>query len=366
MSFFNMSEKAYLLLQDGTVFEGLSFGAKGTVAGEVVFNTRMTGYQQTMTDPSNLNQIVVQTFPLIGNVGVNSEDDESENFSISGYIVREWCDKPSNFRSEGDINEYMKKRGIIGLHSIDTRALTRILRNRGTMNGIITGENVYKHKDELLKNISNLIPTVQIDDISTSEIKKFKSENAKYTVAVYDFGCKRYLINQLLEHKCDVILLPAKTSDQKVKELAPDGIFLSSGPGDPAKNQDIINNIAEVSQLDIPIFAVCFGHQILALSQGGVTKKLRHGHRGASIPVIDLELGRTFVTAQNHGYSVDFIPESAGEITHINANDKTCEGIRYKEINAFSVQFMPEVHSDPLDCEYLLDAFVEMMGRKDA
>lgn len=366
MSFFNLSEKAYLLLQDGTVFEGLSFGAKGSVTGEVVFNTGMTGYQQTLTDPSNLGKLVVQTFPSIGNAGVNSEDDESDGASVSGYIVREWCAKPSNFRSEGNIHDYMEKRGIVGIHSLDTRALTRILRDKGTMNGIITSENVYEKKEVILRELASLRENASPAAVSAMEVRTIKAQNAKFTVAVYDFGCRRYLINQLLSRGCNVVLLPSDTPADKVKALAPDGIFLSNGPGDPAASPEVIKNIGEVAQLGIPMFGVSLGHQLLALSQGGATAKMHNGHRGASYPVLDVELGRTFVTVQNHGYTVASLPESAGKITHINANDKTCEGIRYSAINALSVQFMPEVHSDPLEQSYLLDAFVEMMGRKDA
>lgn len=365
MSFYNLSEKAYLLLQDGTIFEGMSFGAKGSVMGEVVFNTCMTGYQQTLTDPTNLGQLIVQTFPSIGDVGINSEDDESDIAAVSGYIVREWCAKPSNFRCEGDLDAYMKKRGIVGIHSLDTRALTRILRDKGAMNGMITTEDVYSQKDSMLRQITELKASTSPKDVTAKEVRELKADNAKYTVAVYDFGCRRYMIKQLLSRGCNVLILPALTNAEKIKELAPDGIFLSNGPGNPAAEKEIIANLSEVAKLGIPLFGVCLGHQLLALSQGGTTEKLKYGHHGGQ-PVYDLELGRTFVTSQNHGYAVISIPEAAGKITHINANDKTCEGIRYSGINAFSVQFLPEVHSDPLDCSYLLDAFVEMMERKDA
>ena len=365
MSFYNLSAKAYLLLQDGTVFEGVAFGAKGSAMGEVVFNTSMTGYQQLLTDPTNMGQLVVQTFPSIGDVGVNSTDDESDIVAVSGYIVREWCAKPSNFRCEGDLNAYMEKRGIVGIHSIDTRALTRILRDRGVMNGIITTENVYEQKDALIRQLCSLKNESSPCKVSTKEIREFKAENAKHTVAVYDFGCRKYLIDRLLERGCDVKLLPALTSAQELRELAPDGILLSNGPENPDASVEIVSNLAEIAKLGIPMFGVCLGHQLLALSQGGTIEKHKYGHHGGQ-PVLDLELGRTFVTAQNHCYAISSIPENAGKITHINANDKTCEGIRYSGINAFSVQFLPEVHSDPLDHSYLLDAFVEMMERNDA
>lgn len=366
MELFNMGEKAYLLLSDGTVFEGRSFGVKGTAFGEVVFTTGMTGYQETLTDPSYYGQIVTQTFPLIGNYGVNDEDFESEKSYVSGYIVREWCNAPSNFRMQGDIDAFLKKQNIIGLHSIDTRSLTRKIREYGVMNGVITTENVYDKKDELLEKVKAYKIIDAVKNTSVKEIKRYNAENSKFTVALIDLGYKFNIRNELVKRGCNVIVVPHDTDAQTMKNLAPDGIMLSNGPGDPADNVDVIKNINEIAKLGIPIFGICMGHQLMALAHGARTEKLKYGHRGANQPVIDVALDRTFVTSQNHGYAVvsDSIDSSIAEVSHFNANDHTCEGVRYKDIKAFTVQFHPEAHGGPLDTAYLFDEFIDMMEGK--
>lgn len=368
MPLFNLGEKAYLLLADGKVFEGYSFGEKGTVIGEVVFTTALTGYQETLTDPSYYGQIVTQTFPLIGNYGVNDEDYESNKSYVSGYIVREWCDKPSNFRMQGDINSFLEKQNIIGIHSIDTRSLTRRIREAGVMNGMITTEDVYAKKEELLEKIRSYKIVSAVDSVTQTEEFFYPAEKSGCKVVLFDFGYKRNIRNELVKRGCDVVVVPAKTNAEKIKEINPDGIMLSNGPGDPEENTEIISNLKEISKLGIPMFGICLGHQLMALANGGRTEKLKYGHRGANQPVIDLVSGKTYVTSQNHGYAVvnDSIDKSIAEVSHINANDKTCEGVRYKNINAFTVQFHPEAHGGPLDTSYLFDEFVQMIadGRK--
>lgn len=363
MSLFNQSEKAYLMLANGQVFEGRSLGAKGTVIGEVVFTTGLTGYQETLTDPSYYGQIVTQTFPLIGNYGINHEDNESARSYVSGYIVREACDVPSNFRSEGNIRDFLSEHNIVGICNIDTRKLTRIIRETGVMNGVITTEDVYSKKDELLEKIRTFSITNAVKTVTNTEILTYTDENPKYKVVLFDFGYKRNIRQELVKRGCEVIVVPADTTAEKVKEINPDGIMFSNGPGNPAENVEIIENIKEIQKLGIPIFGICLGHQLMALANGGKTEKLKYGHRGANQPVIDLESGLTYVTSQNHGYAVigDSIPEEVGHVSHVNANDKTCEGIRYTAVNAFTVQFHPEAHGGPLDTAYLFDEFVKSM-----
>ncbi|MCD8187092.1 MAG: carbamoyl phosphate synthase small subunit [Ruminococcus sp.] len=366
MSLFNQGEKAYLMLADGQIFEGRSFGAKGTVIGEVVFTTGLTGYQETLTDPSYYGQIVTQTFPLIGNYGVNHEDNESARSYVSGYIVREWCNAPSNFRMEGNINDFLVEHNIIGIHNIDTRRLTRIIREVGVMNGVITTENVYDKKDELLAKIKSYEIKNAVKSVTNSETLTYSNDAPKYKVVLFDFGYKRNIRQELVNRSCEVVVVPADTNAETVKAIAPDGIMFSNGPGDPSENTEIIANIREIEKLGIPIFGICLGHQLMALANGGRTEKLKYGHRGANQPVIDLESGLTYVTSQNHGYAVvgESIDPEIGHVSHINANDKTCEGIKYNKINAFTVQFHPEAHGGPLDTAYLFDEFIKTMDKE--
>ena len=367
MTLFNQGEKAYLMLSDGTVFQGVSFGAKGTVIGEVVFTTGMTAYQETLTDPSYYGQIVTQTFPLIGNYGVNDEDYESAKSYVSGYIVREWCNAPSNFRmNEGEtIDTFLKKHNIVGIHSIDTRSLTRKIREHGVMNGVITTEDVYQKKDELLKLINAFSIVDAVKTVTTTEILEYKAENPKFNVVLIDLGYKRNIRNELIKRGCNVTVVPATTTAQTIKELNPDGIMLSNGPGDPSENVETINNIKDISKLGIPIFGICMGHQLMALAHGAKTEKLKYGHRGANQPVINIDTDNTFVTSQNHGYAVvnDSVDSKYGYVAYKNANDGSCEGIRYTYdgIKAFTVQFHPEAHGGPLDTAFLFDEFISMM-----
>lgn len=366
MSLFNRDDKAYLLLADGTIFEGLHFGVKGTVIGEVVFTTGMTAYQETLTDPSYFGQLVTQTFPLIGNYGVNEADNESAKSYIGGYIVREWCDTPSNFRMEGDVNQFLIEQNIVGIYNIDTRKLTRIIREVGVMNGVITTENVYEKKEQLLEQVRNYAIVNAITTVTGDAPRLYTGKETKYKVALYDFGYKRNIRNELVARGCEVMVFPAATPVKELLAYKPDGIMLSNGPGDPSENQAIIDNVREISSLGIPIFGICLGHQLLALSQGCRTEKLKYGHRGANQPVIDLNSHRTYVTSQNHGYAVvgESLNPEIGTVSHINANDQTCEGIRYHKINAFTVQFHPEAHGGPLDTAYLFDEFIAVMEKE--
>ncbi|MDD6097408.1 MAG: carbamoyl phosphate synthase small subunit [Oscillospiraceae bacterium] len=366
MSLFNQGKKAYLLLADGQIFEGISCGAKGTVIGEVVFTTGLTGYQETLTDPSYYGQIVTQTFPLIGNYGVNHEDNESSRSYVSGYIVREWCNAPSNFRMEGNINDFLTDHNIIGICNIDTRRLTRIIREVGVMNGVITTDDVYAKKDELLEKIRAYEIRDAVKSVTGKATITYSGDSPKYKVMLFDFGYKRNIRQELVNRGCEVIVVPADTTAEAVKAVNPDGIMFSNGPGDPSKNTEIIENIREIQKLGIPIFGICLGHQLMALANGGRTEKLKYGHRGANQPVIDLDSGLTYVTSQNHGYAVvgDSISPETGSVSHINANDKTCEGIRYSKVNAFTVQFHPEAHGGPLDTAYLFDEFIKNMDKE--
>ena len=363
MSLFNLGDKAYVMLEDGRIFEGYSFGAKGTSFGEIVFTTSMTAYEETLTDPSYFGQIVTQTFPLIGNYGVNDSDYESAGSVVSGYIVREWCNAPSNFRCEGNVDDFLKKHNIIGIHSIDTRCLTRIIREHGVMNGVITTENVYEKKDEFLKKIREFSIVNAVKSVTCKKIQEYKAEEPLYNVVLFDFGYKYNIRRELLKRGCNVTVVPADTAPERIKELNPDGIMLSNGPGDPSENTEIIANLRELVKYRIPTFGICLGHQLMALANGARTEKLKYGHRGANQPVDDIRLDKTFVTSQNHGYAVisDSIDPSAGEVSHKNSNDQTCEGVRYKNFPCFTVQFHPEACGGPLDTSYLFDEFIDLI-----
>lgn len=371
---------AFLILADGTVFEGKSVGAKGTVIGETVFTTGMTGYLETLTDPSYYGQIVTQTFPLIGNYGVIPEDFESKKSHIRGYIVRELCEKPSNFRYKGDLDGFLKSQNIIGLCGIDTRRLTKILREAGVMNGMITSDDVCPKIDsELLNKIKMYTIVDAVKNVQSSMIEKPLEntvEPAKtfyYTkdfadgkgkkVVLFDFGAKANIERELERRGCDVKVVPYNTTAEEIIRMAPSGVMLSNGPGDPAENTGIIEEIRKLCEYGkIPVFGICLGHQMLALANGAKTSKLKYGHRGANQPVKDLKTGRVYITSQNHGYAVenDSLPANA-ELSFVNTNDGTCEGVSYKNIPAFSVQFHPEACGGPHDTNFLFDRFISMM-----
>lgn len=347
--------KARLILQDGTVFEGKAFGYLKDSVGEVVFNTSMTGYGEILTDPSYFGQIVTMTYPLIGNYGINLEDVESRGVFVKGLIVREKSDTPNNFRCEMDIDTYLKQNKVIGIEGIDTRALTKILRNNGTMKGIITLEN--NTIDEVQNKLDEFDNAKAVKTVTRKEIEHIKGSGKK--VAVMDFGVKENILRSFKERNCDITIFPATTKPSEILSINPDLIFLSNGPGDPEDLEDVIENIKELVGKK-PIAGICLGHQLLALTLGGETSKLKFGHRGGNHPVKDLEEEKVFITSQNHGYYVSKMPENM-EVTHINLNDNTVEGMRHKTLPIYSVQYHPEACPGPKDNDYIFDKFLELI-----
>lgn len=353
-------QKAYLILENGTIFEGKSFGKTGETVGEIVFTTAMTGYLETLTDPSYYGQIVVQTFPLIGNYGVIPSDFESKKSYVNGYIVRDWCQEPSNFRCEGVLDTFLKQQNIVGLYGIDTRALTKIVRESGVMNGKIVMEG---ETDFGLTELKKYKIIKAVENTTCDEPEVFKPEGeAKRKVCLLDLGAKRNICRELVKRGCEVTVLPATTKAEQIFSYNPEGIMLSNGPGDPAENVEIIEEIKKILDKQIPTFGICLGHQLLALANGAKTEKLKYGHRGANQPVKDLKTGRVYITSQNHGYAVvnDSVGDNA-ELRFVNANDGTCEGIDYKSSPAFSVQFHPEACGGPLDTGFLFDKFIKLI-----
>lgn len=386
--------KAFLVLADGTVFEGTSIGAEGSTIGETVFTTGMTGYLETLTDPSYFGQIVTQTFPLIGNYGVIPEDFESRKCFVKGYIVRELCSLPSNFRCQSDLDSYLKSQNIVGIAEIDTRALTKKLRESGVMNGmIISGIEKPVIENSLLEKIKAYRVDQSVETVSTSTqlsekqnvVKDYPEINhhifhsdKQIKIVLWDFGAKYNIPRELEKRNAEVITVPYSYTADDILKLDPDGIMLSNGPGDPADNTGVIAEIAKLAQYNIdaqasgkkmvPIFGICLGHQLLALARGCKTSKLKYGHRGGNHPVKEVETGRVFITSQNHGYAVqcDNLPSFA-KLAFYNSNDKTCEGITYTDIPAFSVQFHPEACGGPHDTNFLFDKFIQnILTNKEA
>lgn len=357
-----MENKIYICLADGTVFEGKSFGATGEVLGELVFTTGMGGYIETLTDPSYFGQIVMQTFPLIGNYGFIDEDKESEKSAVSAYIVREYCEAPSNFRCGTTLDEYLKANNIVGVYDVDTREITKIIREHGVMNAVITANPDTVDYDKIKAfTICDAVKSVSADRPYMSA-----SDEHKYNVVLIDYGTKKNIVRELNKRGCNVAVVPYDTKADDILSLNPDGIMLSNGPGDPEENTDAIEELKKLVGKK-PIFAICLGHQLLALSQGAETTKLKYGHRGVNQPVKNLETGRTFISSQNHGYTVvnDSVEAVGGKISYINANDGTCEGVDYTDRQAFSVQFHPEACSGPHDTRFIFDKFISMMGGKE-
>ena len=369
--------KAFLILADGTVFEGKSIGAQGKTIGETVFTTGMTGYLETLTDPSYFGQIVTQTFPLIGNYGVIPSDAESMQSWVRGYIVREICDLPNNFRCQKTLDEYLKEQNIVGICGIDTRALTKKLRESGVMNGmLLSGNEADAFSDEVLINYIEEIKQYKIrlavesvsiskkDITNSNNLEKNKSNNKVKKVVLWDFGAKANIARELCKRGCEIITVPYDTSAKEIIDINPDGIMLSNGPGDPSDNTKIIQEIAKLCESNIPIFGICLGHQLLALARGAATSKLKYGHRGGNHPVKNLETGRVYITSQNHGYAVEAqsLPSFA-KMSFMNVNDGTCEGVKYCDIPAFSVQFHPEACGGPKDTNFLFDDFIKLMEK---
>ncbi len=404
-----MNSKACLVLANGLVFNGNSIGASGVVIGEAVFTTGMTGYLETLTDPSYYGQIVTQTFPLIGNYGVIPEDFESEKSHVRGYIVRNLCEEPSNFRCKGNLNNFLVQSNVIGLCGIDTRKLTKVLREAGVMNGmIISGSSAEAlecfnalenplEKEKLLEKIKAYkiekaveAVTLNADKIEQSADVVFKT-SAEYRavpvtkdglkvndpelamkngkgkkVVLWDFGAKANIRRELLKRGVDVETVACDTKAEDILKRNPDGIMLSNGPGDPADNVEIIENIKKISESGIPVFGICLGHQMLALARGAKTSKLKYGHRGGNQPVKQLSTGRVYISSQNHGYAVnnESLPKGAF-LSFVNTNDGTCEGITYTDIPAFSVQFHPEASGGPLDTNFLFDDFINLINDRN-
>ncbi len=352
-----MKKRAFLTLENGKTFEGFSFGAERETVGELVFTTGMTGYLETLTDPSYYGQIVTQTFPLIGNYGVIPADFESKKCWVTAYIVREKCDDPSNFRCGGRIEEYLKAQNIPAVYGIDTRELTRTVREAGVMNAAISFRPF--HDFELLKEyrVKNAVSSV-----TTNRIQTAGDENGLHVV-LYDFGAKKNIERELVKRGCRVTVVPAQFSAEEALALDPDGIMLTNGPGDPAENTEIIQNLKKLAGKK-PIFGICLGHQLFALAMGGETRKMKYGHRGSNQPVKQLSTGRVFISSQNHGYEVVSESLKSGTLSFVNANDGTCEGIDYPEIDAFTVQFHPEACGGPHDANFLFDRFIARMKKE--
>jgi carbamoyl-phosphate synthase small subunit len=372
--------KAILLLEDGTVFEGKSFGAKGTRCGEVVFNTAMTGYQEILTDPSYHEQIVTMTYPLIGNYGTNKADIESRKIFARGFIVKENCNYPSNWRNKNSLSDYLKANNVVGLEGIDTRALVKHIRTEGAMRSIISSDEprISKLKEKLNK-YPGLIDRDIVKDVSVK--KQYRWDNGtvdvltgreekppvKYKVIAFDYGIKQNILRLLRSLGCDLRVVPARTSAKEVLDQKPDGVFLSNGPGDPSGVDYAIDEIRKMLG-KVPIFGICLGHQILGLALGAKRFKLKFGHHGANHPVKNIQTGKIEITSQNHGFCIDIdsLKGNNIEITHVNLNDQTLEGFRCTNIPAFCVQYHPEASPGPHDSNFLFEKFVNLMDDKAA
>jgi len=357
---------AILALEDGTIFRGKSFGADGERYGEVVFNTSMTGYQEILTDPSYKGQIVTMTYPLIGNYGINKEDMESRQPFVEGFVVKEYSKIASNWRKDESLSDYLKKNNIVGVEGIDTRALTLHIRQAGAMKAVLSSEDLNdKSLVQKAKDSPGLIGRDLVKEVTNR--KKYiwsKIEKARFKVIVLDCGVKYNILRKLIENKCQVVVVPADTKASEILKMKPDGLLLSNGPGDPTAVKYVIDTTRRLIG-KVPIFGICLGHQMLGLGLGGKTYKLKFGHHGANHPVKDVKTGKVSITVQNHGFCVDIdsLNKKDIEITHINLNDQTLEGMRHKKLPIFSVQFHPEASAGPHDAEYLFGEFIKLMQK---
>jgi carbamoyl-phosphate synthase small subunit len=368
--------KAVLCLASGEVFVGRSFGAHGDVAGEVVFNTSMTGYQEILTDPSYEGQLVAMTYPQIGNVGVNPEDDEARRVYVKGFIVKEYCPRPSNWRSTQPLHEYMARHGIVGIEGIDTRTLVTCIREGGAQAGIIsTGSGDVNQLLTNARNAPGLLGRDLVRNVTCREKYDWQEGSwrlnggfakdlpMRFHVIAYDYGIKLNILRRLADHSCRVTVVPARTPVSEVLALKPDGVFLSNGPGDPAAVPYAQENVSRLIGR-VPIFGICLGHQILGLALGGRTFKLKFGHHGGNQPVMDLATRKVEITTQNHGFAVDADSlKGAVEVSHLNLNDHTVEGLRHRELPIFSVQYHPEAAPGPHDAGYLFSRFCDLMSQ---
>ncbi|SEB24434.1 glutamine-hydrolyzing carbamoyl-phosphate synthase small subunit [Paenibacillus sp. 276b] len=356
-----MQAQARLLLEDGTLFTGKAFGAEGETTGEVVFNTGITGYQEVLSDPSYCGQIVTMTYPLIGNYGITRDDFESIRPFVHGFVVRRHEPTPSNWRAEYSVDDLLKEYGIVGISEIDTRMLTRRIRHHGTMKGILTtGSKPVEELLEMMGDTSIAELRNQVPMTSTQHV--YNSPGTGERIVLVDYGAKTGILRELSKRNCDVVVVPHDVTADEIRRMNPDGIQLSNGPGDP---KDVPHAVKMISELlgEYPIFGICLGHQLFALAAGADTEKLKFGHRGGNHPVKELESGRCFITSQNHGYTVneESVKNTELEVTHINNNDKTIEGLKHKSFPAFSVQYHPEAAPGPYDNSYLFDRFIEMI-----
>ncbi|MFZ7121968.1 MAG: carbamoyl phosphate synthase small subunit [Eubacteriaceae bacterium] len=347
--------KAYLQLENGVIFEGKAFGNVADTLGEVVFNTGMTGYQEIITDPSYYGQIVVMTYPLIGNYGINLEDSQSKAPQVKGLVVREKAKCPNNFRCELNLDGYLKYHKVMGIEGIDTRQLTKIIREKGTMKGIITTKRLTESK--LQKILNNYDNNSAVHEVSTEET--YSIDGTGKHIAIIDFGIKNNIIESFKNRGLKITVFPSNTTAERILSVNPDGIFLSNGPGNPKDYPHIINNIKILIE-NKPTIGICLGHQLIALALGGNTEKLKFGHRGCNHPVKDLKKDKVYITSQNHGYVVSKIPDEM-EVTHINLNDNTVEGLKHKEKPLLSVQFHPEASPGPDDAHCIFDEFMELI-----
>lgn len=352
-------QKAYLILENGTIFEGIGFGATGEAVGEIVFTTGMAGYLETLTDPCFYGQIVVQTFPSIGNYGVLSSNMESDKAQVKAYIVRQWCQEPSNYRCEGDLDTFLKQQNIVGLCGIDTRQLTKIIRENGVMNGKIVSEG----SSFGLNDIKEYRVSQPVEDVTCKEERICSPQGeVRFKVAVLDLGIKNSMLKQLTDRGYEVVVVPAFTTAERIAQLGVNGVVLTQGPGDPSEYGAIVAEIEKLVRMKMPVFAVGMGHELLAVAHGAKTYKLKYGHRGANQPVEYLETGKTFITLQNHGYGVDnaTLPSNARQI-FVNVNDKSCEGLEYDGEPIVSIQFDSQLDGGPLDTGFLYDKFEKLM-----